>query len=228
MGTVIATNASTSDIVRDVNLTLARALSVSPEWSAEAERFLGDTKREIERLEVEYELANAQLLQLRADQQATDHRCNDLISRIKDRLYNDIGRTRSDATFRLCYPDGVRTYTIATPTNKPAALRRNVRMLETYRHEQISPEALEEVTAQLLAAADEMSALNEQIAPQREEVRLIRAQFTAMARRGRTQLARLKKYWLALGVAEVDIHRMIPDRPRRAASDGDELDAAAV
>ena len=215
MGNVISSKASIDDQLRDMRLTLQRAPHVSADWAADAERFLGEVHAAANAIEEELAAARTQLDELRAQRSAGDHRCNDLVGRIKDEVFNDVGRTRRHPQFQRVFPSGIRTYTEVAPRNKPLALRRLTRMLQTHRPPQLAEDQIRDAVDRLLNAADDLAAINEQLAPHQDEVKLIEAQRTATARQAQLQLARLKTFWLSLGVPDVDIHRMIPDRPTR-------------
>ena len=218
MGNVINGSASAEYQLGDARLTLQLSAYISAEWGQDAERFLGETVAVATTLEEELEAGQAVLADLRARQAALNHTCNDLVARTKDELYNDMGRTRNEPRFKRIFTKGKQPYTDVPAGRKPQALRRLVRMLGTFDLPNVSPERITASSAALLEAADRLAAVNDQLDPQRDEVELVRGQLVATAREAQQQLARLKGYWRAMGVSEVDVHRMIPDRPAKSRS----------
>lgn len=213
MGNVISAKASVDHQLRDVRLTLAQAQHVSEEWATDARWFLAEVDAVATDLEQILEERTTELTDIRSERAALDHACNDLVGQVKDDLFNTIGRTRADSKFKRIFPVGMRLYTQPGPGSKPHSLRRLVRMLNSYRLSGVSQAQLDDIVGRLHAAADALAVVNERWDPLSAEVKLVRAQMVANAREGQMQLSRLKKYWRAMGLSEVDVHRMIPDRP---------------
>jgi hypothetical protein len=212
MGNVIRPTGSVDDILRDVARTLANAAAKGAPFSDDAERFLGASHALAQELALQRRATVAAHAAARGRQLAEDHRCNDLVGRLKDELFNRIGRPGNDPIFAHLFPGGLRTYTRATRANKPVALESLARMLETHRHPSIPAEEVARCTAELRAQAAAMEAVNAEARPAESAARLVSAQRTANARHARLQLQRLKKYWIAVGVTEQECHLIIPDR----------------
>ncbi len=224
MGQVIMAGSASEDILRDVRLTLAGARSLGEPYQTDAEGFLADIAARAETLEEELTKKRRELEVLRSQQATTNHRCNDLVGRIKDDLWNLIGRTAKDPVFAMIFPGGKDRYTSKVPSNKPTALELLATVLQTHPHPLIPQERVAAAVEELRAAAEEMAAVNTQLGPMRVQVRLVSAQVMANAKQGRLQLARLKRYWASQGMSSPDIHRLIPDRPRSSDRRG-EVDA---
>jgi len=221
MGRVINQNASASRVLRDVAMTLAVAEATGAETFEDADRYLGDVVVRATEIEGLIEDQEALVLRQRAQLQAGNERCNDLVHRIRDEFFNLAGRASRDPILGLVFPGGARHYASFTARQKPLALELLARALETHRHRRVSDDDVARMAGELRAEGAAMTAIIDQLTPALVEARVLQAQRTATARLARRQLAALKRFWIAEGLSEAEIHEVIPNRTasRRGATD---------
>jgi hypothetical protein len=212
MGNVIKRGSSTKDILRDVIKTLANATSRGSPYQQEAERFLGQVAARATDLSARVAATTDALTKLRSEQGTVLVRCDDLVRKIRDDLFNQIGRAAHDPVYLQIYPQGSSGYIDRSPPRKPSALLLNAQQIEAADHPLIPAAVATDAADLLRAAAKAVQEINEKLAAARAEADLWAAQTTANGRRGQLQLARLKKYWLATGLTEPAVHELIPDR----------------
>jgi len=230
MGRVISKSASASRVFADVSTTLAVAEATGPDAFADAERYLGEVVAQAAEIDAQAEENHAVLLRQRAQLRAGNERCNDLVHRVRDEFFNLSGRASRDPVLGLVFPGGAGHYTALRPRQKPIALEMLARALQTHRHRRVPQTEVDRMTAELRAEAADITAVLAQLEPAVVEGRLLQAQRTATARSARRQLAALKRFWLAEGLSEAEIHEVIPSRPqgRRTPRAPDEIaDAVA-
>jgi hypothetical protein len=213
MGRIIRSNRAAADLIRDARLTLTTATSLGPPFSEEAEAFLRAATDRAKALRVAIDANLEAVERLRSQRAASDASCNELVARVRDELYNLIGRRARDPAFNMIFVGGIGRYIRPGPTTKPAALRRLATGLETVVHPRIPAEVAAGHAEALRAAATALEALNDQLLPLRHEQQALEGGFTFNARYAHLQLTRLKKHWVGQGMTEPEIHAIIPHRP---------------
>lgn len=230
MGQIIKNGAATSKVVGDVRATLARANARGTEMLGDAQRYLEAVDVRARELDEAIETTGADIVHARAELKEMDLRSNDLIGRVRDQLWNQIGRPAHDPVFGESFPGGTQKHVKVIPRRKAASLELLASMLETHRHRLIDDALLAEVTAELREQAHRMREVWERYDPMLTKLDLLRAQRTSNGRRAQRKLAALKKFWQGEGVSEHDIHVMIPNRKAArpaeapAAADGADLE----
>ena len=216
MGTVIRAGSRFGLIIRDVRYVVARAASEGEAFQQDAERFLRQPLDRAEELASQLEEVEHELDGLAAEEEAEAHRCHDLVGAIKDHLWNLTGRTRHDPVFQQLFPGGFRLWVATSPADRPAALELFATLLETVPHPRIPPEEVASATDRVRAAAASLATVTASLVPVRTRKRLLDAQSRANTNHAQRQLVNLKRYWIAMGIAEVDVHRIIPSRTPKA------------
>lgn len=117
------------------------------------------------------------------------------------------------------FPGGCRRYTALPPAEKAGVLEHLANLLESLPHPSIPRPRVDALTAELRAAAPVMAAIARRVDQARTALRLISARYYALARFGATQLSMLKRLWVARGLSEADVHRLIPHHPAKAPSE---------
>ena len=213
MGGVLPKTASVSDILRDVRRTKKNATARGPSFEEDVDRFLGEALTRADDVDALLAEARDELETARANLRREDAEANDLVARIRDDRYNDIGRTANDRRMGQWFPGGSGRYTEVSPSRKPASLVFLATMFVTIPHPMVSEETSTTQQTALREKAARLEVLLDQRADLEAQVRLLGGQRTANARFAAMQLANLKRYWIASGMSQHDVHMLIPDRP---------------
>lgn len=213
MPNVISINAAQADIQRDVELTLQHAIARGTPYQEKAEAFLRPALDNLAALADRRKATELTFGSLRAQLAVEAERCDMLVLKVKDTLYNDLDRPAHDPIFGLWFPAGAATYTMDPPSGKSAALETLAGNLESTPHPRVPAERTRAFAAELRAAAIAIDGLNTLANPVRAQLRVLVAQHRTGVKLAHGQLSRLKKAWKSDGLTEVQIHTMIPDRP---------------
>lgn len=230
MGNVIRQGAAISDVHQDLQDTLTRAGLESAGHLEEAERYVKPVYEQLTGLLEAVEDKELVVRTLRSERDAQNRACDDLVLSIHDQLYNQIGRVARDRWFGMLMPNGAGTYTRKPPGKKDVALGMLASTLEDHPHKMVPEETAKAHAEALRTAAAAMSAAVEAVTVAVTELEMLKAQRMATAKRAQNRLSALKKFWLAEGMTQADIHQIIPDRgPSRPAwlDDADPEDVAA-
>jgi len=214
MGEVVRKDAAAEDILSDARTTMTRATARGGEWESAATARLGPVLNLAE--SVAGRLADALMLNAPAEAElaVSNDEADRLIQRVSDDVWNLVGRPGHDAALDLIFPVGASTYTEGPTTEQPDRMALLADLLESDIHPR-----LERAKACLLAGEIriEATALNikvEAVRPLRVRVALANKMQQAIARATQAALSNLKRAWKADGKSEVEIHEVIPDRPR--------------
>src|SRR5687767_14400064 len=123
MGQVIAKTASVEHILRDVERASGAATAQGSPYKEDAERFLGPVLAHAGDLQLRIATAAKALDAARAQQRVQAARCDDLVGRRKDDLWNTIGRPANDVEFSHLFPNGIADYVRPAASRKPALLK---------------------------------------------------------------------------------------------------------
>jgi hypothetical protein len=145
---------------------------------------------------------------------AADDRCDDLVGRVSDDVWNAIGRPAQDPAFDLLFPGGVAYYADGSIDEQPDRMDLLAELLELGIHPQLDAARGRALADEIRTAAAELRGQVDTTRPLRARLTLADRMETAIARSAQSALARLKRQWKADGKSEADIHSVIPDRPK--------------
>ncbi len=216
MGEIIRREASAVDILEDAQTTLTNAMELEGEWQAEAEARLApllvlalgvQTRRDVSQAGL-----NPAASALRVANDASDR----LIARISDDTWNLVGRPASDAAFDLLFPGGISYYTEGDTSEQPERMVLLAELLESGIHPRLPTANAHAFAAELRASSATLREKDDAVRPFRTRIALANKMESAIARATHGALVSLKRVWKANGKTEVEIHQVIPDRPRTA------------
>jgi hypothetical protein len=213
MGNLIRKLAAADSILRDLGIVQSIALARGTPFDEDASRFLDAPLAVADAHRARIAALDVDLRGVRAEQLVADAACDGVVCRIKDVLWNRIGRVKGDPLFNQVFPSGVATYKDAGPLAKAARVRLLAGVLESSKHPMLTPDVVAPYAIELRAVAATLEAINARLAPILLAMELVRAQYAVNAREAQVQLARLKRYWKAMGMTESAVHAIIPDRP---------------
>jgi hypothetical protein len=214
MGEIIAKSAAVGDIVEDMRTTLSNAAARGGSLLTDTERFLKEVLQLVDEVGLQQASLEAAVEPLEAAVAAADSNADDMLAALYDETFTVVGRPGSDPFLTLLYPNGSSAYTEGPTSEQPERMRLLANLLERRVHPAIPEARLPDMIRSIRESADQLQSAV--VAAQGPEIQLqmLEKMYTVLARSGQIQLARLKKYWKALGMSEADIHQIIPDRPR--------------
>ncbi|HEX2573654.1 MAG TPA: hypothetical protein VH877_29155 [Polyangia bacterium] len=211
MGDVIRRTAAAEDIFADVRSTHANALAKGGLWHSIAEARLGPVVKLIDRVEERYQAALKALAPLTAALDDMDDRADELLSRISDDIWNDVGRPAHDPALALLFPGGIGYYTEGPDDEQPDRMELLAELLEANLHPKLELARVRRYAAEIRDAAQEYAGLVELHGTARRRVELLGRIRVAVARSAHVELAGVKRCYKAEGFGEAEIHTVIPD-----------------
>jgi hypothetical protein len=211
MGDVIRRTAAAEDIFADVRSTHANALAKGGLWHSIAEARLGPVVKLIDRVEERYQTALKTLAPLTAALDDMDDRADELLSRISDNIWNDVGRPAHDPALALLFPGGIGYYTEGPDDEQPDRMELLAELLEANLHPKLDLARIRRYAAEIRDAAQEYAGLVELHGTARRRVELLGRIRVAVARSAHVELAGVKRCYKAEGFGEAEIHTVIPD-----------------
>lgn len=218
MGDVIRRTAAAEDIFADVRSTHANALARGGLWHSIAEARLGPVVKLIDRVEERYQTALKTLAPLTAALDDMDDRADELLSRISDNIWNDVGRPAHDPALALLFPGGIGYYTEGPDDEQPDRMELLAELLEANLHPKLDLTRVRRYAAEIRDAAQEYAGLVELHGTARRRVELLGRIRVAVARSAHVELAGVKRCYKAEGFGEAEIHTVIPDHGTGAQS----------
>jgi hypothetical protein len=211
---VIRKDAAASDIAADAKATLANAAARGGVWKDLADEKLGPAGLLLLKVIEDGAKVNEALMPLEAALDMQDDETDDFLGAKADEMWNLIGRPASDAAYSLIWPGGVATYADGRDEEQPDRMDLLADLLEAGLHPKLdagwTKATAEEVRKRAAAYRAKVDALR----PVRAKAALLGKTTTVLARSVQMELARLKRRYLAEGLTEAEIHKVIPDRPR--------------
>ncbi len=222
MGEVIHKNAAVRDIVADVEHTLTNAGTKDGKLKSLAVEMLTALVTFI-RIVIA-KLGEARILAgpHRAAIGTKDDGSDKLLLASYDTIYNATGRPGNDPALAILYPGGPSAYTDGPDSEQPDRMDLLAELLEAGIHPRLDPAIAKAEAGKVRADAEKYRAVFEAGRKPLVKVDLLEKVLTALARIGQMTLARLKKRYAAEGFTEVQIHTVIPDRPRAEAKPKEE------
>lgn len=214
MGEVIRKDAAVDDIIADVRKTLTNAVTKEGKLRTSAEELLAGFGKFLDIVEAKRKDAAAVANPLLAAISTQDDNADRLLLDSYDVVYNVVGRAANDPALAILYPGGTSVYTEGPNAEQPDRMDLLVELLEAGIHPRLDANTAKREAGRVRTEADKYRALVESSRKPIARVGLLDKVWIAIARIGQITLARLKKRYLAEGFTEVQIHTVIPDRPR--------------
>jgi len=152
-----------------------------------------------------------------------------LYARVRDEVFNALGRRRGDVLLATVFPEGVAALRERGPAAAVHTLALTSAQLRRVRHARLDARR-EEWAALLDGAAGALAPAVASFGAARAAALRARATRASLARAAWLELPALKRELRAAGLTEVQVHTVIPDapRPRRAAGNGHDTSATAL
>jgi len=217
MGDVIHKKAAVEDIVADCRSALTSGEARGDSIHSIAQQHLKAPLQVCDMVEQRLRAAESTLAPLVAQLNVADDAADALLGRTSDEIWNDIGRPASDPMFSLLYPEGVSFYTDGPDAEQPAKMELLAELLEANLHPKLDPKKGKSIAKQIRESAKTLRSAVEQTMVPRAQVAMLSRARTAIARSLQMSLVNLKRHYRASGLSDVQIHSIIPDRPRARA-----------
>ena len=214
MGEVIRKDAAVEDIFDDLRETIARAKARPGPFASHAEAVLEPVLALIGPVEAERKQAEQTLAPLMLTLAVADDDADHVIAESADRIWNALGRPGRDAGYDLLFPGGNTHYVDGDVAEQPYKMALLVTLLRSGVHPRLDRALASELADKIDAAGKRLEVAYEATRAPRTRATLLARTTTALARTAAMELARYKRRLLADGVGEVEIHTVIPDRPR--------------
>jgi hypothetical protein len=228
MGEVVRPGAGREEIRRDVADTVRNADRKGGAVAGEAHAWLDPVVARAVAAESADATATAAVDEAYAQVLTLDDRADSVIKRIRDELWNAIGRARDAAVMKDVFPGGVQTYTDTNVRVQPLLMQVLEGRIAAIDHPAVAP-AMRDGWVAAVRAAREPYATAVEALRAAEALDAVTSRTNADAVRAlAVALAKLKRAYLNLGLTEAQIHEIIPDAKRRAPTTPAEPPAPAV
>ncbi len=222
MGEVIHKNAAVLDIIADVESTLTNAGTKDGKLKSLAEEMLAGLVMFILVVIAKLGEARKAANPLRSAIGTKDEGSDKLLLAVFDNIYNATGRPGNDPALAILFPGGTGPYTDGPDSEQPDRMDLLAELLEAGIHPRLDAAIAKAEATKVRADAEKYRAVIEAGRKPLVKVDLLEKVLTALARIGQMTLSRLKKRYAAEGFTEVQIHTVIPDRPRAEAKPKEE------
>ena len=219
MGEVIRKDAAVEDILDDARTTLTQATARGGEWATTASARLSPVLELAETVSTRLKDAKRESAPAEAALAVANDVSDRLIQRVSDDVWNLVGRPASDAALDLIFPGGASTYTEGDTTEQPDRMTLLADLLTSGIHPRLDRDKAQAFAVEVREDAEALRTKAEAVRPLRVRIALATKMQQAIARAAQTSLSALKRSWKADGKSEVEIHTVIPDRPRPASEE---------
>ena len=216
MGEVIRKDAAAEDILADTRITLTGATARGGDWHTAATTRLSPVLVLADSVALRLTEAHTLSEPLEAELDVANDISDRLIHRVSDDVWNLVGRPGHDAALDLIFPGGATTYTEGDITEQPDRMMLLADLLESGIHPRLDDAKATALAIEIRTDAVALYNKVEAVRPLRVRIALALKMQQAIARAAQSALSGLKRSWKADGKTEVDIHEVIPDRPRSA------------
>ena len=213
MGEIIRKNAAAEEILADGRATNTAAQARGGAFKTFADQALAAPLRLAELVEKRVRDAEAATLPLIAIQASTNEQVDQIVGRISDMLWNDIGRPATDPVFDLIFPSGITYYVDGSDEGQPARMELLADLIEAGLHPKLAPAQATQYAADIRKAAKQMEDAVDAARKPRAQLEMYGRMRTAAARNVQMGLMNYKRLLKVAGMSEAEIHSVIPDRP---------------
>ena len=214
MGETIRKGAAADDIIADGKTTLTKAQARGGAVQSTAEARLSATITLADTLETRIAAARAAADPAQAALERANDVADDVLGRIADDVWNEIGRPASDGAYDLLFPGGYAAYAEGDVHEQPDRMDLLAELFLAKLHPKLPADRATALAAEITASSTTLRALADTARPLATRLALVSKMKTAVARSLVASIAGLKRQWKADGISEADIHAIIPDRPR--------------
>ena len=214
MGEVIRKDAAVEDILDDARTTLMQANARGDEWASTATARLSPVLDLADTVVTRLTEAKRESAPAEAALSVANDVSDRLIQRISDDVWNLVGRPASDAALDLIFPGGASSYTEGDTTEQPDRMALLADLLTAGIHPRLDRDKAQALALEVRTDAAALRTKAEAVRPLRVRIALATKMQQAIARAAQASLSALKRSWKADGKSEVEIHSVIPDRPR--------------
>lgn len=214
MGEVIRKDAAADDIIADVRAAAIDAATKEDKLKALAEELLSPLVKLIDAVDVRRKDAAKVAAPIVAAISTEDNTADKLLLDVHDVIYNALKRPANDPALAILYPGGTTVYTEGPNEEQPDRMDLLAELLEAAIHPRLDASTATASATRVRSEAETYRALVDSSRKPLARVKLLDKVWIAIARIGQISLTRLKKRYLAEGFTEVQVHTVIPDRPR--------------
>jgi hypothetical protein len=214
MGRVIRPQLAAREIEDDLRGALNHARKGEPEVVAAGERFLGGVVARCKALRRAAEDVADAAVDAASAFAAADRRARATLGRVRDEIFNRIGRRKGNPAFQIMFPDGAITV-LRCPEERRAARAVAVALrIDTIELRGVSEMLRRGLARKVREAADALSKAHQAKVQAKAAAQDAKSDYVVAARAGARLLSRFKKHLAAEGMTEAAIHEIIPHRPR--------------
>ncbi len=219
MGEVVHAKSAIADIEADVRTSLRNGMARGGEIAAMTEARLGAVvvaMTEAKRVEEAAKEAEAAAWPSVA---SADADADGAIGRVRDAMFNALGRPRTHPDLVAVFPEGITTYTKGDPLAQPRLMKvLEARIAVTENVPAWTAERRAAWVAELEAARLPLFDAATAYGPLDAARTVAEAGLRAVVRSAQSQLVKLKRDFKNHGLTEAQIHEIIPDASRRTAA----------
>lgn len=215
MGEVIRKNAAAADIFADTRAAVTHATARGGTWQTLASQSLTGPLKLADLVEARVVAARTSAAPLIAAQSSKNQQVDDLVGRISDLIWNDVGRPAHDPQYELMFPSGIAFYTEARDDEQPARMALLADLIDSGIHPTLDPKKAKGYASEIRRAAAEFESVVDAARKPRAEVAMYERMQTVVASNCQGALVNYKRLLKIAGMSEADIHTVIRDRPTR-------------
>lgn len=220
MGEVVRRTAAAETILADLHTTFTNAVARGGDWQPAAEARLGPLVTLSKSVKVRVTEAETALAPALAQLDAANEEGDDLVGRISDNIWNDVGRPGQDPALDIILPGGIGYYTEGDVEEQPVRMNLFADLLESGIHPRLDAAKATAYATQIRQSAVRIEEKVDAARPLNARLALAKRMEQAIARTAAVALSRLKSQWKADGKTETEIHEVIPDRPSKTRGGG--------
>lgn len=214
MGRTVRADASKETKIADARSASTGAAARGGAWQSLATERLGPILTLYDGVEADLKEAEEEAATLIATRDVERGRARDLVGRVHDQLWNDLGRPGNDPAFALIFPGGIGYYVECDIASQPKRMQLLAKLLTSKLHPLIDDARGQAAANEIRAGATALRQAVDAAEAATLEVELHDQVGHAISRSAAMALARLKKLYKVEGFSEADIHEVIPSRPR--------------
>ena len=215
MGEVVRSNAAVEEIEEDVLKAALNAAARGGEVAAAGESRLGPSVAAIVSSKAVMLAAQSAASLAWAPVEAEDGKADKTIGRVRDAMWNALGRPKQHAALDGAVPGGIGTYTNGDIHGQPALMgvfAARIRATETPKWSEAAREAW---ATEITVSAGALKTVLDAHAPHAAAETVAEAGYRSAIRNGHSKLAMFKRDLLNLGMTEAQAHEIIPDAETR-------------
>lgn len=212
MGNIIRRTASADDIIADARKTMENAKIKGGKIFEIADNRLSTVLLQINTIDPQIkQLANEEST-LSLAVISADNEADNLVGKIRDELFNLLGRPSSNPVMDTIFPGGIKTYTKVPVAEQPLHLEILKERIRAATHNLLTEEIKTKWIGDIDTAGRKLKTALDAYLPKEAMLNILEQSYRTLARTAQMALSRIKRDLLNEDMNEAQIFEIIPDR----------------